>query len=226
MSTIAAEIGPETAALASNALSRKPRQGRSLASYDRMLSATRQLMLEHGSENFTLQDVSDLGNVSIGSIYLRFESKDRLLHAVIAEEMSGVIAAEQVMLSGLLKQCTTLGEFLPQYLERYSTLLEQHSRMLRAVMQRAAIDPAVSGPGKETARRSTTMSVDAIMHYASEINGEDPREKAEAAFQIVFAAIARQFGLGSTPESGDEVVWTMMKRELSKMVLAYLRFDG
>lgn len=226
MSTIAAEIGPETAALASNALSRKPRQGRSLASYERMLSATRKLMLEHGSENFTLQDVSDLGNVSIGSIYLRFESKDRLLHAVIADEMQGIIAAEQAMLDGLIKQCGTLGEFLPLYLERYSSLLEQHSGMLHAVMQRAAIDPAVSGPGKETARRSTKMSVDAIMHYVGEINGNDPREKAEAAFQTVFAAVARQFGLGSTPESGDEAVWTIMKRELSKMVLAYLRFDG
>jgi len=226
MSTVTAQIGPETAALASNALSRKPRQGRSLASFERMLSATRQLMLENGSENFTLQDVSDLGAVSIGSIYLRFESKDRLLHAVIADEMNGVLAAEQAMLSGLLKQCATLGEFLPLYLERYSALLEQHSGMLRAVMQRAAIDPAVSGPGKETARRSTLMSVDAIMHYAHEINGADQREKAEAAFQIVFAAIARQFGLGSTPESGDEAVWTIMKREMSKMVLAYLRFDG
>lgn len=226
MSTIAAQIGPETAALASNALSRKPRQGRSLASYERMLSATRQLMLEHGSENFTLQDVSDLGAVSIGSIYLRFESKDRLLHAVIAEEMRGVIEAEQAMLDGLLGQCPTLGEFLPLYLERYSALLEQKSGMLRAVMQRAAIDDAVSGPGKETGRRSAQMSVAAILHYSSEINGEKPQEKAEAAFHIVFAAIARQFGLGSTPESGDELVWTIMKRELSKMVLAYLRFDG
>ena len=225
MSTIAATLGPETTALAANALSRKPRQGRSLASFERMLHATRKLMLDRGSENFTLQDVSEIGNVSIGSIYLRFESKDRLLHAVIAEELRSIIDLERHMLDDLLAQCSNLGEFLPLYIERYSALLEQQAGMLRTIMQRAAIDPAVSGPGKETGRRSAQMSVDAIMSFADEINGSNPREKARAAFHIVFAAIAREFGIGSSPETGDEQVWSMMRRELSRMVLAYLRAE-
>ncbi|WP_353227800.1 helix-turn-helix domain-containing protein [Novosphingobium sp.] len=212
-----------TEALALGALSRKPRQGRSLASYERMLEATKQLMIEVGSDAFTLQDVSERGAVSIGSIYLRFESKDRLLHAVIAEELTAILARERAMLDTTIAESATLGAFLPRYIERYSTFLKAHAPLLRTIMQRAAVDPAVSEPGKETARRSSAMSVDAILTYRDEIKAPDAADKANAVFQIVFATTARQFGLGSTPESGDPVVWEFMKDELSKMALAYLR---
>lgn len=219
-------IGPETAALAINAPSRKPRQGRSLASFERMLEATKALMLERGSEDFTLQDVSERGNVSIGSIYLRFDSKDRLIHAVIAQELTGVIAGEKAMLGLVLEQSGSLAEFLPRYIDSYSTFLADNASLLRTIMQRASIDPAVSGPGRETARRSAAMSVEAILTFQDEIGGEDKAKKAEAIFQIIFATMARQFGLGATAESGDVDIWRVTKGELAKMALAYLRFDG
>ena len=210
-------------ALADSALTRKPRQGRSLASFQRMIDATKALMLESGSDNFTLQDVSERGNVSIGSIYLRFDSKDRLLHAVIAEELQAVIAKERAMLDATLAESSSLGDFLPRYIDRYSAFLEENAPLLRTIMQRASVDPAVSGPGKETARRSADMSVAAILCYRDEIKAHDAEERAAAIFHILFATVARQYGLGSTPESGDPQLWPILKRELAKMALAYLR---
>lgn len=217
--------GTQTRALAAGALSRKPRQGRSLASFERMLEATKALMLERGSEDFTLQDVSERGNVSIGSIYLRFESKDRLLHAVIAQELDQIIAGERAMIDEVLASSKSLAQFLPLYIDRYSGFLAENATLLRTVMQRAAIDPAVSGPGRETAQRSARMSLDAIMTFRDEIGGGNPEIKVQAVFQIIFATIARQYGLGATAESGDEKVWALMKPELSRMALAYLLFD-
>ena len=212
-----------TEALALQALSRKPRQGRSLASFERMLEATKALMIETGGDSFTLQDVSERGQVSIGSIYLRFESKDRLLHAVIAEELQAIIAKERVMIDAVLAETSTLGEFLPLYIARYSAFLEEHAPLLRTIMARTEIDPLVSEPGKETARRSAEMSIAAILTFRDEIKSADPEAKALAVFQIVFATIARQFGLGSTPESSDPYLWGFIKDEIVKMALAYLR---
>ncbi|MBY0394720.1 MAG: TetR/AcrR family transcriptional regulator [Novosphingobium sp.] len=212
-----------TEALALQALSRKPRQGRSLASFERMLEATKSLMIETGGDSFTLQDVSERGQVSIGSIYLRFESKDRLLHAVIAEELQAIIAKERVMIDAVLAETSSLGAFLPLYIARYSAFLEEHAPLLRTIMARAEIDPLVSEPGKETARRSAEMSIAAILTFRDEIKSADPEAKALAVFQIVFATIARQFGLGSTPESSDTYLWGFIKDEIVKMALAYLR---
>ena len=216
-------VGPETEALANNAISNQPLQGRSLASFERMLEATKSLMLERGSEDFTLQDVSDVGSVSIGSIYLRFQSKDRLLHAVIARELSEVIAAEEAMMAKLLEDKSDLRNFLKQFIDACSAHLAEHARILRTIMQRASIDPAVSGPGKETARRSYGILTDALLNFEDEIAGDDPREKSLAAMQMIFATIARQYGLGATAESGDPEIWTVMQRELAKMAYAYLR---
>jgi AcrR family transcriptional regulator len=212
-----------TEALALQALSRKPRQGRSLASFERMIEATKALMIETGGDSFTLQDVSERGQVSIGSIYLRFESKDRLLHAVIAEELTAILAKERVMIDEVLAETDSLGAFLPLYIKRYSAFLEQNAPLLRTIMARAELDPAVSDPGKETARRSAEMSIAAILTFRDEIKSADPEAKALAVFQIVFATIARQFGLGSTPESSDPFLWGFIKDEISKMALAYLR---
>ena len=52
--------------LAVETVSRRPQQGRSKASLERMLEAAKGLMLELGSEDFTLLEVSKRGNVSIG----------------------------------------------------------------------------------------------------------------------------------------------------------------
>ncbi len=208
--------------LALSASSRRPRQGRSLASYERMVQATKQLMVETGGDSFTLQDVSERGQVSIGSIYLRFESKDRLLHAVIAQELQAIVASERDMLASIVAQSPRLAEFMPRYIDRYSSFLKENAPLLRTIMQRASVDSAVSEPGKETARRSAALSVDAILSYRAEIRAPDAEERAQAVFQIVFATIARQYGLGSTPESGDPEVWQFMKEQLAKMSLAYL----
>jgi AcrR family transcriptional regulator len=215
-----------TETLARSALSRKPRQGRSLASFRRMLDATKALMLERGSEDFTLQDVSERGAVSIGSIYLRFESKDRLLHAVIAEELQSIVEKERQLIEGILAESKSLADFLPRYVDGYSAFLATHSQLLRTIMQRAALDQAVSGPGKETAQRSADLSAAAILTFRDEIRSKNPEQSAQAVFRIVFATAARQFGLGSNAESADDSIWNTLKSELAVMALAYLQYEG
>lgn len=219
------QSSPHTLALAESAVSRKPRQGRSLASFERMLDATKSLMLERGSENFTLQDVSDRGNVSIGSIYLRFESKDRLLHAVIAEELQAIVAAERALIDQVLAESSTLADFLPKYVDRYSGFLANHAQLLRMIMLRASIDEAVSEPGKETAQHSADMSAGAILRFRDEIKSANAELKAHTVFRIIFATLAREFGLGSTAESADDLAWPMVRAELAAVALAYLRYS-
>ena len=211
-----------TAKLAASAVSRQPRQGRSKESFERMLAATRELMLERASEEFTLQDVSERGAVSIGSIYLRFESKDNLIHAVIAAALTAIGPSEAAMLDEVAAASKTLAEFVPLYVERYSQLLADHAPMLRLVMQRASFDPAVSGPGKATAAQTARASVEAMLRYREEMPAADPAAKALAAYHIIFATMARHLSLGSTAEGADQAAFGALRVELAEMVLAYL----
>lgn len=212
-------------ASAAKSMSRQPQQGRSRASLERMLAAARELMLERGSEEFTLQEVSQRGNVSIGSIYLRFESKDNLVRAVIRNSDDELGAAEEAMFAKLRAECNSLVTFVPHYVEAYAEVLRQFAPLLRLSMDRASFDPQVSGPGKLRAKAAANSTTVAFLAFADGIAGPDKQMKADAAFRIIFATLARQLSLGSTFESMDVLDWDLLKRELGRMTLAYLTAD-
>lgn len=203
-------------------IGRKPQQGRSKASLERMLGAARALMVERGSEDFTLVEVSKRGHVSIGSIYLRFESKDSLVRAVLAEAMAALVEAEDVMLDDLVERCTSLREFVPGYVEAYARVLTEHAALLRLAMLRAEHDAEVAQPGKRAALRAVERATTAMLRFAGEFGGSDHETRAAAAYYIVFATLARQLSLGSSREAVTDYDWEQLKRELGRMCLAYL----
>jgi AcrR family transcriptional regulator len=210
-----------SSALAGESVSRKPQQGRSIASLERMLAAAEKLMLERGSEDFTLQDVSKTGNVSIGSIYLRFDGKDDLVRAVLSDHLDRMVRAEDEMMK-VLESTKALTTLVPQFVECYAELLKEHAPLLRLTMQRASYDPLVSQPGKQTAFRIQSLATAAMMRFSNEIGGAEKELKASSSYHIIFATLARQLSLGSTGESVHDYDWTLLKRELASMCLAYL----
>jgi AcrR family transcriptional regulator len=225
MPTAAKNASDHAVPFAVASVSRKPQQGRSKASLERMLIASREMMLERGSEEFTLQEVSQRGSVSIGSIYLRFESKDNLVRAVIANALEDIVEDEDAMFAKLSAECGSLGEFIPRYVDDFAEMLRRNAPLLRLAMARAAYDPLISGPGKDSALKSEESAKDAMLRFGGEIKGDDPAKKAKTAYMVVFAALARELSLGSTDESAHNYDWGEHKTELGKMCLAYLRAD-
>ena len=211
--------------LAVESVSRKPLQGRSRASLERMLATARELMVERGNEDFTLQDVSKRGNVSIGSIYLRFESKENLVRAVIAQFMEDMAREENAMLDDAMANSTTLDEFVPRFVQLYAEILRKNAPLLRLAMHRASHDELVSKPGKDRALAAASASVGALLAFRGEFGGNDHQTRASSSFHIIFATLARELSLGSTGESANNYDWELLKRELGRMCIAYLRSE-
>ena len=210
------------ATLSVDTVSKTPLQGRSKASLERMLVAAEKLMLARGSEDFTLQDVSQSGNVSIGSIYLRFESKENLVRAVIGNHLAKMALDEDAMIEKVRAGATSLTTFVPRFVEGFAELLKKHAPLLRLSMQRASFDPLVSEPGRASANRAAAICIEAMLEYRAEFSGNDCQKKANAAYQIIFATLARQLSLGSTGEAVHQQDWNELKTELGNMCLAYL----
>ena len=211
------------AALTVESVSRTPLQWRSKASFERMLAAARDLMIERGNEDFTLQEVSQRGQVSIGSIYLRFESKDNLVRAVLANGLQALSDSETAMFEHLVRQCLSLSDFVPRFVEGYAEVLRVNAPLLRLAMARAENDPLVSGPGKRTAETAVRQATAALLRFSGEFGGAEPELRASSAYHIIFATLARQLSLGSTSEAVTVYDWDLIKRELGRMCLAYLR---
>jgi AcrR family transcriptional regulator len=182
-----------------------------------MLATARELMLERGNEDFTLQEVSSRGKVSIGSIYLRFENKDSLVRAVLLQATQNLAREEHAMHVALAASCASLGEFVPRYVEAYAEVLRVNAPLLRLTMMRAEQDPQISALGKQAALRAVQKAVAAFMTYRHEFAGPDPELAAASAHHIIFATLARELSLGSSSESVTNYNWDVLKRELARM---------
>lgn len=200
-----------------------PQQRRSRASLYRMLQAAEDVMIRLGGDEFTLVDVSKAGHVSIGSIYLRFSTKEMLVRAVMARILERVARDEESMINDLLKNSNNLGELVVNCVDDYANLLQRHAPQMRLCMDRAEHDPLVSRPGKAQANRAASGVAAAIMAFECEISGKRKQVKAETTARLLFSALARELGLGSTRESAHPQDWSVFKAELAQVCLAYLR---
>ncbi|GFM29843.1 TetR/AcrR family transcriptional regulator [Novosphingobium sp. PY1] len=213
----------EHALSASQTESRQPMQPRSQASLDRMLTAARKLMIERGGEDFTLQEVSNIGKVSTGSIYHRFAGKDELVRAVIERELAVMADDENRAFAEALNNSANLDAYIPAYVRAFSDILRKNSLMLRLAMRRATVDHEVSHSGNRRHRESTESLACDLSRFRGEISG-DADTKAAMAFHIAFSTLVRQLSLESIDPAANHSDWSMMLHELSEMILAYLKF--
>lgn len=209
-----------------NEASREPQQGRSRASYERMLTAAEKLMVKRGNEDFTLTEVSKVGKVSIGSIYLRFDSKDDLIRAVHARVLARIEHDQEVMLADVQAHGTTLDEFSSRFVEAYAELLKSYSPVLRPIMFRAINDSATSQTGRGFAEKLQSEVQRQIMQFSAEFGRNDHDRLAENAFRMIYCTLARYLGLGSSPEAANEGNWEELKEDLAIMCPAFLRAPG
>lgn len=81
----------------------------------RILDTTRRLLVKEGYHNLSMRKIAQSINYSATSIYLHFESKDALLHALIDEGMQQLYAAFT----------SIVGQFPDRPVERLRALCEQ-----------------------------------------------------------------------------------------------------
>lgn len=203
---------------------RVPQQGRSKASFERMLTTAETLMAERGSDDFTLNEIAKLGKVSIGSIYCRFDSKDDLVHAVQVRLLQRVDSDMLLAIAKVREQKLPFARFIPLIVDRIAESLRAFSSEMRPFMLRASNDPVVAALGKGSYGRTATAVRDAFLDHRGSIRHADPERAVEVAFRVLYASLARYLGFGSSSEAAGEGDWTQLKSDLAEMTLAYLRY--
>lgn len=201
---------------------RAPVQGRSKASYERMLAAAEALMAAAGSDEFTLQEVSKKGKVSIGSIYNRFESKDALLHAVQLRVLERVDRQMGAMLDEARNGASTLDQLVVALTRAVGETLKENADIMRPLMLRATNDPLVAATGKASFVTTANAVKGALLLYSGEMKQPDPLRAVDSAFRILYATIARYLGFGSATTAAWEGDWDVLLQDLSRMIAAFL----
>ena len=202
---------------------RVPQQGRSRASYERMLTAAEKLMVKRGNDDFTLTEVAKAGKVSIGSIYLRFDSKDDLIRAVHARVLAEIGEEQEVMMRRIGDEARSLDDFSRMFVDAYAELLKRFSPVLRPIMFRAIYDQSISALGRSSAEKLTQEAEAQMLRYAAEFGRDDHARLVSNAFRMIYYTLARFLGLGSSPEAANQGNWEELKEDLAIMCAAFLR---
>lgn len=201
---------------------REPQQGRSRASFERMLATAEALMVERGSDDFTLNDVAKVGKVSIGSIYCRFDSKDDLVRAVQTRVLDRVDAEMLSQIADARDGASGLDDVVHRLVQNVADTLSRFAAVMRPLMLRASSDPVIAMIGKRSFIATAQAVTGALLAHRDEVAHPDPDRAADAAFTMLYASVARHLGFGTSSEASGEGDWTMLKQDLADMVSAFL----
>jgi len=179
-------------------------------------------MVARGSDEFTLQDVSKRGRVSIGSIYNRFESKDALIHAVQLRVMERHETLMIAQIDAARAGAHDLPTLVVALIEALAETLRAHADQLRPLMQRANTDAMVAATGKTYYANTAGAVKGALLLHAADICQPDPLRAVDSAFRMIYAAIARYLGFGSATTAAWEGDWIVLKQDLARMIAAFL----
>jgi len=200
---------------------RPPKQRRSRESLERVVDAAMELMARSGRDEFTLAELSRAANVSIGSIYGRLDGKEDLLRLVQAR-LSSIMCAERDATAAQLAACETLPEAVRVLVRGLAESLRNHRGVLAAIMLRAMQDPEMARHGKAEFADTLEALTMPLRRFARQIPHPDPARALSTSFELMFASLARNLGLGTLQEMDDAGDWDQLLADLAHMMVGYV----
>ena len=206
----------------SASLPRKPKQARSRQSLRKMLDTARDMLAEKGYAGFTLKELCKRSNISIGSIYHRFESKRQLVRRVQAEVLEAIEREHAVLVNRLRRRNLRLTELVPAVVCVYGDFLRRHAPILRVFMDIAPGDPVIAEVGKRYHWQAMLDVRLLLLDCRDEIGHPDPERAVDACFNVIYAALGRYLGLGTAADVSGQGDWNALLEDLSLMALLFL----
>ncbi|RYD29365.1 MAG: TetR/AcrR family transcriptional regulator [Lysobacteraceae bacterium] len=201
---------------------RQPQQVRSRASFERMLEAAEALLIERGSDEFALTDVSRIGRVSIGSIYNRFNSKDELIHVVHGRVMERLETEQAKIVMRARSRSNSLDGLVRACIDELAEFLRKNAPIMRPLMLRAAFDRDVQDRGRDSHDLMVESLTTELMSHETQIGHPDPTRAIHSIIRIAYAAFARELGFGMAEAPQGGAPWEELKEDVGSMAAAFL----
>jgi AcrR family transcriptional regulator len=175
---------------------RPPLQARSREAWERVLTVGLDLLRTEGYDAFTVGEICRRAGVSPPSIYARVDGRAGLFLAVYDRGMHDVAATEELALEAS-------GGTVDGIARAMATVFSEHRDLLRAVIVRAASEPALLERGAELSRG-------VVERFARGLDGVSP-ERATAIVRTLYAECSFRAMYGpafwsSTEEAEDAFV--------------------
>ena len=202
---------------------RAPQQQRSRESLERVLRAAEKLLAKRGYEGFTIAELSRDADLSVGSVYGRFESKDALIYAIHARmlhRMTEDYAKHHPALAGV-----DIEGVVSRGVHRLADPMNGERALLRVFMLRGPIDRRIADRASKESRAISRQFTAAVLEHRSDIQHPVPERAADVAFRLAYDVLARRIMYGPRFESELTIPWDDLVDEVIRAVIAYLCFE-
>jgi AcrR family transcriptional regulator len=201
---------------------RPPKQRRSQESLERVLDASTRLLAEKGFDAFTIQDVSQRAEVSVGAIYARFGSKESLLRAVHAHAMELIGAQHDSVAAADGNPEKPAREVIVDAVGAVAGVFRGNEPILRAFMHLGAVDDEISRRGSQASIELARQFETTVLAHCDEIGHADAETAVDVCFRMAYSTFARQVMYGPVFESDRPIEWDELVREVGAACAAYL----
>ena len=202
---------------------RLPRQPRSRASFERMISAAHDLISESGLEGATVQGILLRSGVGSGTFYARFDGRDALLAYLAIRFRSDAEEGWAGVLSPHRWEAAGPKEIVTQFTRMAVVWMHAHGALLRAFLVHAMTYEGYDLLD-QTAELDNTVAdqlIRVLRLRAEEFTHDEPEQAIRLATLQVFATLRSRFIFtwGDRPDGIDD---QQLASELASIFLRYL----
>ena len=199
-----------------------PLQQRSRDSLNRVLRAGLEVLQTDGFDGFTVQKVSQLSNVSIGSIYARIPNRESLILAIYewamawAEEAGRQFEESAGRIEGSPRESIEMvvGDFVRIHLA--------HSDEWRVFIKQAPLHPEIFLRGQEKTLELREHFTQALLRNKEHFRHGDANLATTIAFSMIFSTITRRISHGAEFDGSEVATDERLAEELGRAVADYL----
>jgi AcrR family transcriptional regulator len=201
---------------------RPPKQKRSQESLERVLEASTKLLEEKGFEAFTVQEVSQRAEVSVGAIYARFGNKENLLRAVHAHAMDAIRSEHEAIAAPDGRTAGAVREVISGAVGTVAGIFQGNEQLLSAFMHVGAVDDEIAKRGSQVSIDLARRFAATVLVHRNKIRHPDPEKAVDVAYRMAYCTFARQVMYGPTFESDRPISWPDLVEEVGSACAAYL----
>lgn len=196
------------------------KQQRSQRSLAVILDAAEAVLAREGWDAFTMNAVAAESGVSIGGIYRRFPNKEHLLRALKDKVLTRADVRQREIAQHRAPNLVSAVEY---YVNRRVEALRGYAPILRRILNAQPQDPVMEERGRQSVELAHKTFRSAITPHRDEVKHPDPDLAIDIAFYTLNGAVLRKMMSKPSDASLEHVDWDVLQREMSVVLLSYLR---
>ena len=198
-----------------------PKQKRSAKTYEKVVRAGVKILVNGKNHNFSILEISKLSGVSVGSIYQRFENKDKL-YLVLQNEILNNLDEEASDRFPKDISYETEVEAIHDSVHRFAQHIVTNEALLRGMILRGMTNDQANLRGHRSSQHIGNEIKKHLKRNVKSANHTDLDKAFDMLFRIVFSCLWRWLLEKDAPETERSLKFEEMIDELCVVCERYI----